>query len=99
MWSPSDERITEHLKYFNLNSSHRPVLGPYCASIEEEMSSSDSRHSSDDSSGSDDPDQSSAVPNSLSLLDDDYAIDRDSLVDGTPQKQFGELDWQSVGRV
>ena len=58
------------------------------------MSSSDSRHSSDDSSGSDDPDQSSAVSNSLSLLDDDYAIDRDSLVDGIPQKQFDELDGQ-----
>jgi hypothetical protein len=61
------------------------------------MASSDSRHSSDESSGSDDPDQSSAVPNSLSLLDDAYAIDRDSLVDGTPQKQFDELDRQSDG--
>ncbi len=61
------------------------------------MSSSDSRHSPDDSSGSDDPDQSSAVPNSLSLLDDNYAIYRDSLVDGTPQKQCDELDRQSDG--
>ncbi len=47
----------------------RPVLRPSIHSVEEEMSSSDSRHSSDDSSGSDDPDQSSAVPNSLSLLE------------------------------
>jgi hypothetical protein len=61
------------------------------------MASSDCRHSSEDSSGSDDPDQSSAVPNSLSLPDDAYAIDRDSLVDGTPQKQIDELDGQSDG--
>ncbi len=61
------------------------------------MASSDPRHYSDDSSGSDDPDQSSAVPNSLSLLDDAYAIDRDSLVDGNPQKQFDEQDGQSDG--
>ncbi len=59
--------------------------------------SSDSGHYSDDSSGSDEPDRSSAVPNYLSQLDDNYATDADSVLDGTPQKQFHEEDWQSDG--
>ena len=52
------------------------------------MANSDSAHSSDDSSGSDAPNQSSSVPNPLSLLDDDYVIDRDSLVDGILQTRL-----------
>ncbi len=59
------------------------------------MASSDFAHSSDDSSGSDESDWSSAFPNSLSQLDDNYATDPDSAVDGTPQKTIDEEDGQS----
>jgi hypothetical protein len=59
------------------------------------MASSDFCHSSEDSSASDDPDQSSAVPNSQLQIDDAYATDPDSAVDGTPQKKFDEENGQS----
>jgi hypothetical protein len=59
------------------------------------MESCYSGHSSDDSSGSDDPDRPSGVPHSQSRREDVYATDLDSVVDGTPQKQFDEEDGQS----
>ena len=59
------------------------------------MHSSDSEHLSDDSGDGDDPDQSSAVPNSLFQLQDDYATGSDSVVPATPEKQFDEEEGQS----
>ena len=55
----------------------------------------DSDHSSDDSGAGDDPHQSSAVPNSLSQLQHAYATGSESVVPGTPKKQFDEQDGQS----
>ncbi len=61
------------------------------------MQSSDSEHSSDDDRAGDDPHQSSAVPNSLLQLQDDYASGSDEMVPCTPEKEFEEVDGQSDG--
>ncbi len=61
------------------------------------MHSSDSEQSSDDSGAGDEPHQSSAVPNSLLQLQDDYASGSDDVVPCTPDKQFEEEDGQSDG--
>ena len=61
------------------------------------MHSSDSEPSSDDSGAGDDPHQSSAVPNSLLQLQDDYASGSDSVIACTPEKEFGEEDGLSDG--
>ena len=61
------------------------------------MHSSDSEHSSDDDRAGDDPHQSSAVPNSLLQLQDDYASGSDSVIACTPEKKFGEEDGLSDG--
>ena len=59
------------------------------------MHSSDSEQSSDDSGAGVDPHQSSAVPNSLLQLQDDYALGSDSVIACTPEKAFDEQDGQS----
>ena len=46
-------------------------------------------------SGSDDSDQSNAVPISLSQLQNNYANDPESVVEGTPTKLFEEQEGQS----
>ncbi len=61
------------------------------------MHSSDSEQSSDDSGAGVDPHQSSAVPNSLLQLQDDYASGSDLAIPCTPGKQFDEEDGLSDG--
>ena len=61
------------------------------------MHSSDSEQSSDDSGAGVDPHQSSAVPNSLLQLQDEYASGSDSVIACTPEKEFGEEDGLSDG--
>ena len=61
------------------------------------MHSSDSEQSSDDSGAGVDPHQSSAVPNSLLQLQDDYASGSESVIACTPEKEFGEEDGLSDG--
>jgi hypothetical protein len=59
------------------------------------MHSSDSGQSSGDSGAGDDPHQSSAVPNSLLQLQDDFASGSDEFVPVTPEKSVQEEDGQS----
>ena len=56
------------------------------------MHATDFESSSDDSGAGDDPHQSSAVPNSLLLLQGDYASCSDSVVLATPEKSYEEQD-------
>ena len=59
------------------------------------MHASDLEPSSDDSDSGDDAHQSSAVPNSLQLLQGDYGSSPDSVVAATPEKSYEEQDSQS----
>jgi hypothetical protein len=58
------------------------------------MHSSDLEQSSDDFGTGDDPHQSSAVPNSLLQLQNDYASGSDEFVPVTPEKSVEEEDGQ-----
>ena len=58
------------------------------------MHSSDFEQLSDDSGAGDDPHQSSAVPNSLLLLQGEYTSGSDSFVPVTPEKSYEEQDGQ-----
>jgi hypothetical protein len=60
--------------------------------IDSACSPSNSEQSSDDSGSGDDPRQSSAVPNSLSPLQDAYESGSESVVACTPEKKFDEQD-------
>ena len=89
---------TEHVKHFKSKFGHGPNCylraGPRPLKLPA-MQSSDSGQSSDDSGAGDDPHQSSAVPNSLLQLQDDYASGSDEFVPVTPEKSVEEEDGQS----
>ena len=74
-----------------------PVLGPCWDTQARAMQSSDSESLSDDSGAGDDPHQSSAVPNSLLLLQGEYSLGSDSFVPVTPEKSYEEQDGQLDG--